>query len=143
MNEQEIERLVDKFEKSSLNEMQISDNNFSLSLSKPKVPLVADAPAAGGQPAAVMTPEAPADVAGDPVKSPLVGLVYLAAEPGKPVYKEVGDTVSAGDVLCLIEAMKVVNEIKSPFDGVVTKVLVDDGALVEFDQPLFEIEQVG
>lgn len=132
MNEEEIERLVDRFERSSLNELQISDNDFKLLLTKPH--------GASAAPAAVAsTPAAPVKTDAQVVQAPLVGLVYLAPQPDKPVYKQVGDTVKAGEVVCLIEAMKVVNEIKSPYDGVLLDVLVEDGALVEYDQPLLKI----
>ncbi|WP_288527900.1 biotin/lipoyl-containing protein [uncultured Secundilactobacillus sp.] len=140
MNEQEIERLVDKFERSSLNEMQISDNNFKLLLTKPHHSNATNSAAPVATSTPVQTAEAPTEDDAV-VPAPLVGLVYLAAQPGKPVFKSVGDQVKAGDVVCLIEAMKVVNEVKSPYDGILREVLVEDGSLVEYDQPLFRIEK--
>lgn len=76
---------------------------------------------------------------GKTVDSPLVGIVYLAPSPESPVFKQVGDTVEVGDVLCIVEAMKIMNEIKSNVSGVVSEVLVDNQSIVEFGQPLFRI----
>jgi len=74
------------------------------------------------------------------VKSPIIGTFYRKPSPDKPPFKEVGDTVSSGDVLCVIEAMKLFNEIESEVSGRIIKVLVDDASPVEFDQPLFIID---
>lgn len=74
------------------------------------------------------------------VKSPIIGTFYRKPAPDKPVFKEVGDTVAVGDVLCVIEAMKLFNEIESEVSGKIVKVLVDDSSPVEFDQPLFLID---
>ncbi|MEE3035213.1 MAG: acetyl-CoA carboxylase biotin carboxyl carrier protein [Bacteroidota bacterium] len=74
------------------------------------------------------------------IKSPMIGTFYRKPSPDKDVFVEVGDTVSEGDVLCVIEAMKLFNEIESDISGKVVKVLVDDSSPVEFEQPLFVIE---
>lgn len=74
------------------------------------------------------------------IKSPIIGTFYRKPSPDKPVFKEVGDAVSAGDVLCVIEAMKLFNEIESEVSGRIVKVLVEDSSPVEFDQPLFLID---
>lgn len=74
------------------------------------------------------------------VKSPIIGTFYRKPSPDKPAFKEVGDNVAEGDVLCVIEAMKLFNEIESEVSGKVVKVLVDDASPVEFDQPLFLID---
>ena len=94
-------------------------------------------------PAAAIQPEAPAPAAapkGDIIKSPMVGVLYLAASPNDPDYVKVGDTVKEGDVLCLIEAMKTFNQIKAPRGGIIREILAASGAAVEFDEPLFVIE---
>jgi acetyl-CoA carboxylase biotin carboxyl carrier protein len=104
-------------------------------------------------PAAVPTPaapapaepaaEAPAQTESDKyitVKSPIIGTFYRKPSPDKPVFVEVGDTVSPGSVMCVIEAMKLFNEIESEVSGKIVKVLVDDSSPVEFDQPLFLID---
>ncbi|MCW5519891.1 acetyl-CoA carboxylase biotin carboxyl carrier protein [Aureitalea sp. L0-47] len=74
------------------------------------------------------------------VKSPIIGTFYRKPSPDKPVFIEVGDTISEGDVLCVIEAMKLFNEIESEVSGKIVKVLVDDASPVEFDQPLFLVD---
>jgi acetyl-CoA carboxylase biotin carboxyl carrier protein len=74
------------------------------------------------------------------IKSPIIGTFYRKPSPDKPVFVEVGDSIKAGDVLCVIEAMKLFNEIESEVSGKVVKVLVDDSSPVEFDQPLFLVD---
>ena len=74
------------------------------------------------------------------IKSPIIGTFYRKASPDKPVFVEVGSTVSKGDVLCVIEAMKLFNEIESEISGKIVKILVDDMSPVEFDQPLFLVD---
>ena len=74
------------------------------------------------------------------VKSPIIGTLYRKPSPDKPVFVEVGDTIKEGDVLCIIEAMKLFNEIESEVSGKIVKVLVDDSSPVEFDQPLFLVD---
>jgi len=74
------------------------------------------------------------------IKSPIIGTFYRRSSPDKPLFKEVGDTVNVGDVLCVIEAMKLFNEIESEVSGKIVKILVDDSSPVEFDQPLFLVD---
>jgi len=74
------------------------------------------------------------------IKSPIIGTFYRKPSPDKPVFAEVGDTIAVGDVLCVIEAMKLFNEIESELSGKIVKVLLDDSSPVEFDQPLFLID---
>lgn len=76
---------------------------------------------------------------GQIIQSPLVGVAYLSPEPGQPSYKRVGDTVKAGDTLCIVEAMKLMNEIKSEIDGTIAEILVEEEQVVEYSQPLFRI----
>jgi acetyl-CoA carboxylase biotin carboxyl carrier protein len=99
-------------------------------------PAVAGAPAAAAAPAAA--PAAAAET-GHVVKSPMVGTFYRSSAPGAPAFVEVGATVKEGDTLCIIEAMKLLNEIDADISGTVTKVLVENGQPVEFGQPLFVI----
>ena len=100
----------------------------------------AQAPAAESTP----TPAAPAASDDDSkyitIKSPIIGTFYRKPSPDKPVFVEVGDSISEGDVLCVIEAMKLFNEIESEVSGKIVKVLVDDSSPVEFDQPLFLVD---
>jgi acetyl-CoA carboxylase biotin carboxyl carrier protein len=98
------------------------------------------APAVAGAPApAAAAPAAPAEPTGHVVKSPMVGTFYRSSAPGAPAFIEVGSTVKEGDTLCIIEAMKLLNEIDADISGTVTKVLVENGQPVEFGQPLFVI----
>lgn len=74
------------------------------------------------------------------IKSPIIGTFYRKSSPDKPVFVEVGDSISSGDVLCVIEAMKLFNDIESEISGTIVKILVDDSSPVEFDQPLFLVD---
>jgi acetyl-CoA carboxylase biotin carboxyl carrier protein len=98
--------------------------------------------AAHGAPAAAPV-AAPAPAAAEPtghiVKSPMVGTFYRASAPGAPAFAEVGSTVKEGDTLCIIEAMKLLNEIDADYSGTITQILVENGQPVEFGQPLFVI----
>ncbi len=117
----------------------------------------------GGQPAAIpapQTPSSPADAGGPgntlvggsggagtpskgtPIKSPMIGTFYRSPSPDKPVFVNVGDEVKKGQVLCIIEAMKLFNEIESEVSGRIVKVLADDASPVEYDQPLFLVEPI-
>jgi acetyl-CoA carboxylase biotin carboxyl carrier protein len=89
--------------------------------------------------APVAAPAAPAEPTGHVVKSPMVGTFYRSSAPGAPAFVEVGSTVKEGDTLCIIEAMKLLNEIDADISGTVTKILVENGQPVEFGQPLFVI----
>jgi acetyl-CoA carboxylase biotin carboxyl carrier protein len=110
------------------------------------VPAVAAAPAAPAAPAAAApAPTAAADGANNganliEIKSPMIGTFYRRPSPDKSVFCEVGDTVKVGDTVCVIEAMKLFNEIESEVKGKIVKVLVDDNSPVEYDQPLFLVE---
>lgn len=84
--------------------------------------------------------EVESDFVGEAITSPLVGIVYLAPAPDQPPFVQVGDTIQQGDVVCIVEAMKVMNEVKSPYSGVVRKCHVENETMVEFGEPLFEIE---
>lgn len=106
---------------------------------------VAQAPVAAATPAAAPAPTAETAASSDDskyitIKSPIIGTLYRKPSPDKPVFVEVGQTVKEGDVLCIIEAMKLFNEIESEVSGKIVKVLVDDSSPVEFDQPLFLVD---
>ncbi|WMI66728.1 acetyl-CoA carboxylase biotin carboxyl carrier protein [Aestuariibaculum sp. YM273] len=106
--------------------------------------VAAPAPAAEAAPAApaVATPAAPAAEESKyiTIKSPIIGTFYRKPSPDKPLFVEVGQTIAEGDVLCIIEAMKLFNEIESEVSGKIVKILVDDSSPVEFDQPLFLVD---
>jgi len=98
------------------------------------------APVAAAPVAAVAAPAADAPQRGEAVKSPMVGTVYLQGQPGSPAFIKVGDTVSAGQTLLIVEAMKTMNPIPAPNAGVVLQILVEDGQPVEFGEPLVIVE---
>ncbi|MFA7399554.1 MAG: acetyl-CoA carboxylase biotin carboxyl carrier protein [Sideroxydans sp.] len=97
------------------------------------------APVAAAAPAVAAAPAAPAAPEGHIVKSPMVGSFYRAASPGAKAFVDVGSTVNAGDTICIIEAMKLLNEIEADKSGVIKAILVENGQAVEFGQPLFII----
>ncbi len=146
MQYEELVKLIDKLDQSSLAYFEFTNDNERLLLAK-EVPQVA-APASLAAPAPVAAPEvveapaapAPApEAAGKDVPAPMVGVVYLQANPDADPYVQVGDSVKKGQVLCLIEAMKLMNEIVAPQDGVVSAILVENENIVEYGQALFRI----
>ena len=163
MQYEELVKLIDKLDQSSLAYFEFTNDNERLLLAK-EVPQVAapapvvvtdvtesaalTAPASLAAPAPVAAPEvveapaapAPApEAAGKDVPAPMVGVVYLQANPDAEPYVQVGDSVKKGQVLCLIEAMKLMNEIVAPQDGVVSAILVENENIVEYGQALFRI----
>ena len=154
----EVKDLISQFDSSSLREFSYATNEFTLAFSKndvaatpatssPATPLVATevTPTQSAEvsaPAAVSAPEAsPAAIAeGDVVTSPLVGVAYLKPAPDKSDFIAVGETVKKGQTLLIIEAMKVMNEIPAPRDGVVTEILVQAEAMVEYGEELVRIK---
>lgn len=161
MQYEELVKLIDKLDQSSLAYFEFTNDNERLLLAK-EVPQVAGpapvvvtdvtesaaltAPASLAAPAPVAAPEvveapaapAPApEAAGKEVPAPMVGVVYLQANPDADPYVQVGDSVKKGQVLCLIEAMKLMNEIVAPQDGVVSAILVENENIVEYGQALF------
>lgn len=143
MDLQKIEALVRLFESSALGAMDVSEGDFSLSLKRAcdpppapgAVPMPGAAPAPAPIPAAA---PAPAE-SGRVVKSPLAGVFYAASSPDAAPFVQAGDRVKKGDTLCIIEAMKLMNEIASDVDGKVVEICVGNGQVVEYDQPLFRI----
>ena len=105
----------------------------------PSAPIV-QAPAAPSAPAAPVAETPAEDSKYITVKSPIIGTFYRRPSPDKPIFAEVGQSIAEGDVLCIIEAMKLFNEIESEVSGKIVKVLVDDASPVEFDQPLFLVD---
>ena len=153
MDTKEIQRLLDYIAKSPLAEVSIETEGLKVSVKKfgeaaPVVSVVAAAPvaapvAAAPAAAAPAAPAAPAPVADNlyTVKSPMIGTFYRAAGPDKDNFVEVGSEIAPGKTLCVIEAMKLFNEIDSEISGKIVKILVDNASPVEFDQPLFLVEK--
>ena len=146
MNLNEIKDLMAQFDQSSLREFSYKNGTDELVFSKNEAKLVAEAsPAPQSQttPAVEVVSESSASESvaeGDLVESPLVGVAYLAAGPDKPNFVSVGDTVKKGQTLVIIEAMKIMNEIPAPKDGVVTEILVENEEMVEFGKGLVRIK---
>lgn len=153
MNISEIKDLLAQFDASTLREFSYKNNGEELNLSKnqtssvtaapvaPTVEVVAPAPQAPvAAPAAVETPATPVEEAsapaqaaeGEVVESPLVGVAYLSPSPEKPAFVSVGDTVKKGQTLLIVEAMKVMNEVPAPKDGVITEILVANEEVVDY-----------
>lgn len=132
-------------EHESMSELEVTDGDHSIRLSKAVVSSQVVVPAAPAPVAAAPAPvvaAAPAEpvCSGHVVKSPMVGTYYGAPAPGAKNFVEVGQSVSVGDTLCIIEAMKMMNQIEADKAGVVKAILLDDGMPVEYDQPLVIIE---
>ena len=146
MNLNEIKDLMAQFDQSSLREFSYKNGTDELVFSKNEAKLVSEAspaPQAQTTPAVEVVSESSASESvaeGDLVESPLVGVAYLAAGPDKPNFVSVGDTVKKGQTLVIIEAMKVMNEIPAPKDGVVTEILVENEEMVEFGKGLVRIK---
>jgi acetyl-CoA carboxylase biotin carboxyl carrier protein len=138
-----VRELAELLAETNLTEIEVVDGDRKIRLTRGGVVVQGPAPVAAYAPAAPQplaaapaAPAAPAAVEGTAVKSPMVGTVYLAAEPGVPNFIEVGKQVKAGDTLVIIEAMKVMNPIIAPTAGTVKAVLIDNAQPVEYDQPL-------
>ncbi|MEZ7602357.1 acetyl-CoA carboxylase biotin carboxyl carrier protein [Streptococcus sp. 27098_8_91] len=146
MNLNEIKDLMAQFDQSSLREFSYKNGTDELVFSKNEAKLVAEAsqaPQAQTTPAVEVVSESSASESvaeGDLVESPLVGVAYLAAGPDKSNFVSVGDTVKKGQTLVIIEAMKIMNEIPAPKDGVVTEILVENEEMVEFGKGLVRIK---
>jgi acetyl-CoA carboxylase biotin carboxyl carrier protein len=148
MDIRKVKKLIEMLEESSLAEIEIKEGEESIRISRassttPAMITAQHAPApamAASAPAAAPAAAAESAPSGHAVKSPMVGTFYRSPSPGAKVFVEVGDTVAAGDTLCIIEAMKMMNEIESDKAGVVKAILKENGQPVEFGEPLFIIE---
>jgi acetyl-CoA carboxylase biotin carboxyl carrier protein len=148
MDLRKLKTLIDLVSESNVSELEITEADGKVRIVKAgATPMVMAAPMMqqAAVPVAVAAPvatEAPAVVeeTGHVVKSPMVGTFYRSSSPGAKAFAEVGDVVKAGQPVCIIEAMKIMNEIESDQDGTVTKILVENGQPVEYGQPLFIVE---
>lgn len=151
MDLRKLKKLIDLVQESGISELEVTEGEEKVRIAKhvahaAPATYVASLPAAAPAPAvaapASATPAEPAAAAlpeGKIVKSPMVGTFYRASAPGAKPLVDIGQSVSSGDRLCIIEAMKLMNEIESEFDGVVKAILVENGQPVEYGQPLFVI----
>lgn len=164
MNKKEIEELIKFVSKAGVSEVSLEQKDFKITIKNsvkqvehivaappvihaaPMVAAPVAMPSAAPAPAAVPAPAAPTASAGEDiskyhtVKSPMIGTFYRASSPEKPNFANVGDEVKPGQVICIIEAMKLFNEIECDVAGRIVKVLVDNSSPVEYDQPLFLVD---
>jgi acetyl-CoA carboxylase biotin carboxyl carrier protein len=156
MDIKQIQELVKLVNKSNIGELSIEKEGFKITIKQKKEatqhfvsPMIQQAP----QPQQMSLPSVAPEKTSDTktaeasksenyltIKSPMIGTFYRQAGPGKPIFVSVGDEVETGQVVCIIEAMKLFNEIESEVSGKIVKVLVEDASPVEFDQPLFLVE---
>ena len=158
MDLKEIQNLIKFVSNSGVAEVKLETGDVKITIrttlegNTPDITYVQQAPMQHALPAAApvaaapVTPAAPATPAADDnskyvtIKSPMIGTFYRKPSPDKPVFVEVGSTIGKGDVLCVVEAMKLFNEIEAEITGKIVKILVDDMSPVEFDQPLFLVD---
>ncbi|MEY4268703.1 MAG: hypothetical protein RIS90_3238 [Pseudomonadota bacterium] len=154
MDLRKLKTLIDLVSESNVSELEITEAEGKVRIVKGGVPMVqhyaplpanpvmaqmpASAAVTAGAPAAAGPAPAP-EAVGHTVKSPMVGTFYRSASPGAKSFVEVGDAIKAGETLCIIEAMKILNEIEADVSGTVAKILCDNGQAVEYGQPLFVI----
>ncbi|WP_017732875.1 acetyl-CoA carboxylase biotin carboxyl carrier protein [Nafulsella turpanensis] len=160
MKPQEIQELIDFISKSGLDEVNIETSDFKIAVKKhsanpqasaeftPRTSSAAPAanPAPAAAPAPQTTEKAPASAPKEDsskyieIKSPMIGTFYRSANPESDAFVKVGDTVKSGQTVCIVEAMKLFNEIESEVSGKIVKILVDNASPVEYDQPLFLVD---
>lgn len=150
MDIRKVKKLIELLEESNISEIEIQEGEESVRISRhpngatwqqqpmPQYAQPTYAPVASA-PSADVEPAAGASYRGEAVNSPMVGTFYRSPAPGAKSFVEVGDTVKQGDTVCIIEAMKMMNQIEADRDGVVEAILVEDGEPVEFDQPMIVI----
>ena len=143
MDIRKIKKLIELVEESGINELEISEGEESVRISRGAVamqaaPMMQAAPVAA--PVAAPTEAAAPVMTGHIVRSPMVGTYYASASPDTPAFAEVGKHVNAGDTLCIVEAMKMMNQIEADKSGVIKEILAKNEDAIEFDQPLFIIE---
>ena len=142
MDIRKVKKLIELLEESDVAEIEIHEGEESVRISRASTAVVAPmaAPVAAAPVAAPAPAAAEPEVQGHAVRSPMVGTFYASPSPDASAFVKEGDTVSAGQTLCIIEAMKILNQIESDKAGKITKILVENGQPVEFDQPLIIIE---
>ena len=153
MDIRKVKKLIELLEESNINEIEIKEGEESVRISRNSGQVIAPAyatPVAAPTPAPAATAPAPAATtapveanepvtSGHVVKSPMVGTFYRSPSPTSAAFVEVGQTVKVGDVVCIVEAMKMMNQIEADKAGTIEAILVENGEPVEFDQPLFSI----
>ena len=150
MDIKEIKALIDLMKKNDLSVFKMEKEGFKITLKRNEygavvgshsAPPVFPAPAVAGPPTTAAAPAEPAEkAAGKEITSPMVGTFYRSPSPESPAYVEVGQEVTEETVVCIIEAMKMMNEIKAEMKGVISEVLIQNGTPVQFGQPLFKLK---
>ena len=143
MDIRKIKKLIHMLEQSDLNEIEVSQGEESVRISKGNSNDISTSISNTDQSQAATNQdpiESKTEIIGNIIKSPIVGTFYRKPSPEKPPFVNIGDTVSEGDVVCIVEAMKMMNEIKSEYSGKIISILPSDGQPVEFDQTLIIIE---
>lgn len=158
MEFKQIQELIKAVNKSNISELSVKDGDFEITIKQNDLeaaerqiittPVYQAAPVPVAQPAAAPAPATPAAAPEAPaadantitIKSPMIGTFYRSSSPDKPPFVSVGDDIKTGQVICIVEAMKLFNEIESEVSGKIVKVLIDDASPVEYDQPLFLVE---
>ena len=147
MDIRKVKKLIELLEESNIDELEIHEGEESVRISRnstrvASAPIAAPVAAAAPAPVAAAPAAAPAAAAepeGHVLRSPMVGTFYRSPSPGAKAFVEEGQSVQGGDVLCIVEAMKMMNQIEADKSGTIGKILVEDGQPLEFDQPLFTI----
>ena len=149
MDIRKVKKLIELLEESAISEIEIKEGEESVRISRANaaptyMPPAAPAPAAmAAPPAPPPPPPAPAaesEIDGTVINSPMVGTFYMSPSPGAPAFVKAGQSIKPGDTICIVEAMKILNQIESEVSGVVKEVLVADGQPVEFGEPLMIVE---
>lgn len=150
MDIRKIKKLIELLEESGIAEIEIKEGEESVRISRhiqtqaqPVPPMAPAAPQLAAPPGSAATPAKPAvatEATRKVLKSPMVGTFYRAPSPGTPELAQVGQTINIGDPICVIEAMKMFNQVEADQAGVIAEVLVEDGQPVEYDQPLFALQ---
>ena len=145
MDLRKIKKLIEMLQESDLNEIEVKEGEESVRINRKKevhvssMPQVAmNAPVQEQQISQPTAQEIPSDLFS--VKSPMVGTFYRSPAPGKPPFIEIGQKIGIGDVVCIVEAMKMMNQVKSDVEGIIKEIHIEDGQAVEFDQILISIE---
>jgi len=149
MENKQINALITKFDESGLSKIKISRDGFEIEMEK-ATGLVAAPVAVAAAPLAAPVAVAPvateaastAEYTGDAILSPMVGTFYASPSPDSPAFAKVGDTIKKGQVVAILEAMKIMNELEAEFDCKITEVLVKDGQAVEYDMPIYAVEKI-
>ncbi|AXH11106.1 acetyl-CoA carboxylase biotin carboxyl carrier protein [Halarcobacter bivalviorum] len=152
MDFREIKEIIRVFDKSELSKLKVKEGEFEISMQKgfeggtvvTSAPVATAAPVVAAAPLAVAatTEAAPAAISGDTINSPMVGTFYSAPSPEASDFVKKGDTVKKGQTLCILEAMKIMNEVEAEFDCKIVDILVENGNPVEYDMPLFVVEKL-